>query len=213
MDLSRTRGNANPTPDWLASQGFTEEVLQAAVTELGTEILGALCARAEPAPVRLRLCSLVARKFTFTMYAELCHYMELCSMRRQLESTNACKCGKDAEETGGPVGKPSGILQIKAQDEASVDPGEEGINPEHVEKEKLVGKFTCSLCFHNLTTTAALKMHMWQHQPVSGDENYKCPDCAFITCCRSVYVTHTRIHSRKKPCTCSVCGNGFNLFT
>ena len=83
-----------------------------------------------------------------------------------------------------------------------------------VEKEKLVGKFTCSLCSHNLTTTAALKMHMWRHQPVSGDENYKCPDCAFITCCKSVYETHTRIHSRRKLYTCSVCGNGFNdLFT
>uniref|UniRef100_UPI0035902D2C uncharacterized protein isoform X2 n=1 Tax=Myxine glutinosa TaxID=7769 RepID=UPI0035902D2C len=164
MDLSRTHGSVSPIPDWLVIQGLTEEVLQAAVTELGIEILGALCARAEPAPVRLRLCSLAARKFTTTMYAELCHHMEMYCVRPQSKWTILRGSGKYAEEMGG-----DGFLQIKTEDNDFVDPEREGINPEHVQQEKLVGKFSCSLCSRKLTTKAALKRHMKKHQPVSGN--------------------------------------------
>ena len=94
-------------------QGLSEESLLAVVTGLGIEILGALCARAEPAPVRVRLCSLSARKFTYTMYVELCRYMESCRARRGSERTVVPGYGKDTELTGGP----GGVVRIKVEEE------------------------------------------------------------------------------------------------
>ena len=122
-----SRGVLGPVPTWLEIQGLSEESLRAAVTELGIEILGALCARAEPAPVRIRLCSLATLKFTFTMYAELCRYMESCRAGRASERTVVPRLGKDAEETRQHVG----VLLIKAKDEDSVGPEDRGKDRVH----------------------------------------------------------------------------------
>uniref|UniRef100_UPI00358E978A uncharacterized protein isoform X3 n=1 Tax=Myxine glutinosa TaxID=7769 RepID=UPI00358E978A len=153
-----------PFPPWLEIQGLTEESLRAVVTELGIEIFGALCARAEPALVRDRLCSLSARKFTFTMYVELCRYMESCRVRRGPGRTVAM-------ETGGLTGGPHGVLRIRIEDQGLVDPEEKGRLPEDGKREKLVGKFPCISCSQDFTNKAALQRHMKRHRPVStGDK-------------------------------------------
>uniref|UniRef100_A0A8C4QIQ4 C2H2-type domain-containing protein n=1 Tax=Eptatretus burgeri TaxID=7764 RepID=A0A8C4QIQ4_EPTBU len=110
MDSRRDRGGVGLVPAWLEIQGLSEESLRAAVTGLGIEILGALCARAEPPTVRVRLCCLAARKFTYTMYVELCRYMESCRAGRGSELTVVAGRGKPVEEpTGLPVEEPTGL--------------------------------------------------------------------------------------------------------
>ena len=110
-----------PVPAWLESQGLTEESLRAAVTGLGIEILGALCARAEPASARARLCSLVAQKFTSTMYTELCRYMESRHVQPDLKWPIVPACAKADEEKGGSIV----FLGIDGEDEDFVDPAVE----------------------------------------------------------------------------------------
>ena len=109
--MARTggRGDLGPVPTWMEIQGLSEESLRAAVTGLGIEILGALCARAEPPTVRDQLCSLAARRFTYTMYVELCRYMESCRAGRGSERTVVAGRGKTAE------GRPGGVVQIKVE--------------------------------------------------------------------------------------------------
>ena len=101
------------------------------VTELGIEIFGALCARAEPPTVRDQLCSLSARKFTFTMYAELCRYMESCRAGRGSERTVVAGRGKTAE------GGPGGVVRIKVKEEEEEEEGSlsppEGRDPDYGE--------------------------------------------------------------------------------
>ena len=116
--MRRARGGLGPVPAWLKIQGLTDESLRAAVTGLGIEILGTLCARAEPAPVRVRLCSLSARKFTYTMYSELCRYIESCRAGRGSERTIVPGRGKHGEETG----LSAGIQRIKVEDRGPVGP-------------------------------------------------------------------------------------------
>uniref|UniRef100_UPI00358E6924 uncharacterized protein isoform X2 n=1 Tax=Myxine glutinosa TaxID=7769 RepID=UPI00358E6924 len=113
MDETRARCSLSLVPTWLEVQGLPEESLRATITGLGIEIFGALCARAEPAPVRVQLCALSARMFTVTMYAELCRYMESVRARRRSGRTVVSRRGKDVEETGGPAG----ALQIKVEQE------------------------------------------------------------------------------------------------
>ena len=116
----------NLVPAWLDIQGLTEESLRTAVKEMGIEILGALCARAEPDAVRVRLCSLVTQKFTYTMYAELCCFMESCRAGRGSERTVVAGRGKTAE------GRPGGVVQIKVEEGGSLGPPL-GRDPEHGE--------------------------------------------------------------------------------
>ena len=106
MERTIGRGGLGELPAWLEMQGLTEESLRAAVTGLGVEIVGGLCARAEPNPVRVRLRALSARKFTCTMYAELCRYMESCCAGRRSGRGQG-----DVQERGGPSGRPFGVLQ------------------------------------------------------------------------------------------------------
>ena len=113
MDEMRARGDLGLVPTWMEVQGLSEESLRAAVTGLGIEILGALCARAEPPTVRVQFCSLAARKFPYTMYVELCRYME------------SCRAGRGSE-TGGPAGH----LRIKVEDSDSVGPEDDRRDPE-----------------------------------------------------------------------------------
>uniref|UniRef100_UPI00358F72E4 uncharacterized protein n=1 Tax=Myxine glutinosa TaxID=7769 RepID=UPI00358F72E4 len=121
---SRPHGDLGLVPTWLKIQGLSEESLRSAITGLGIEIFGALCARAEPAPVRDLLCSLSARKFTFTMYVELCRYMDSCRAGRRSGRTVVTGRGMFAEETEGPPGD----LEVKIEDEDSVGREEEERN-------------------------------------------------------------------------------------
>uniref|UniRef100_UPI00358E5145 uncharacterized protein C05D11.13-like isoform X2 n=1 Tax=Myxine glutinosa TaxID=7769 RepID=UPI00358E5145 len=50
---ARARGILGPIPGWLEIRSLTERSLRAAVTGLGIEILGALCARADPTSARV----------------------------------------------------------------------------------------------------------------------------------------------------------------
>uniref|UniRef100_UPI00358E3DCC uncharacterized protein n=1 Tax=Myxine glutinosa TaxID=7769 RepID=UPI00358E3DCC len=112
MDSMRARRGLCSVPAWLEFQGLSEESLRAVVTGLGVAILGGLCTRAEPAPARVRFRALSARRFTFTftMYAELCRYME---------------SWPGAEWTVVPgheleAGGPPGMARMKEEDEDSV---------------------------------------------------------------------------------------------
>uniref|UniRef100_A0A8C4QHC6 HTH CENPB-type domain-containing protein n=1 Tax=Eptatretus burgeri TaxID=7764 RepID=A0A8C4QHC6_EPTBU len=152
------RGGPGLVPAWMEIQGLSEESLRAAVTGLGIEILGALCARAEPPTVRVRLCSLSARRFTYTMYVELCRYMESCRAGRGSERTVVPGRGKTAE------GGPGGVVRIKVKEEEGSLGPPEGRDPEH-EMCDDHRKFPCSSCSRSFTLEAALKMHMKKHRP------------------------------------------------
>ena len=105
MDSRRARRGVGVVPAWLEIQGLSEDSLRATVTGLGIEILGGLCARAEPVTVRARFRTLSARTFTYTMYAELCRYME------------SWLAVGDDEPTVEEVEAPTGLLRIKVEEE------------------------------------------------------------------------------------------------
>uniref|UniRef100_A0A8C4PZS8 HTH CENPB-type domain-containing protein n=1 Tax=Eptatretus burgeri TaxID=7764 RepID=A0A8C4PZS8_EPTBU len=115
LNSRRLRGSIRPIPAWLENQGVAAEALQAVITGLGTEILGVLCARAQPTTARVQLCSLAAQTFTTTMYAELCRFMESCSAPQGSEQAIVSRCQKDVEEMGGSPG----VLEIKVEYEDS----------------------------------------------------------------------------------------------
>uniref|UniRef100_UPI00358FEC8C uncharacterized protein n=1 Tax=Myxine glutinosa TaxID=7769 RepID=UPI00358FEC8C len=120
VDSIRGQGSSiSVIPAWLESQGLPKASLRAVVRGLGIEILGALCARAEPAPARIRLCFLATLKFTSTMYAILCRFMESCHARTSSELTNVSRYENDSE-----IGRPAGVLWIKVEDEYSFGPAE-----------------------------------------------------------------------------------------
>ena len=125
MESRRVRGDLGPVPTWMEIQGLSEESLRAAVTGLGVEILGALCARAEPPTVWVRLCSLSARRFTYTMYVELCRYMESCRAGRGSERIVVPRRGEDVEEPEGP----GGVHRVRIEDKDSIGPQEEDVDP------------------------------------------------------------------------------------
>uniref|UniRef100_A0A8C4NNQ2 HTH CENPB-type domain-containing protein n=1 Tax=Eptatretus burgeri TaxID=7764 RepID=A0A8C4NNQ2_EPTBU len=122
LDWARARGCLAPVPTWLEIQGLMEESLQAAVTGLGIKILGTLCAGAKSTATKVRLRFLAARKFTDTMYAELCLYMDSCLARLGSERTIAPGHGNDAKEMEAPGGGPSGGMRIMRDDEDSGAP-------------------------------------------------------------------------------------------
>uniref|UniRef100_UPI00358E30FE E3 SUMO-protein ligase ZBED1-like n=1 Tax=Myxine glutinosa TaxID=7769 RepID=UPI00358E30FE len=159
MESTSAGDSGIATPEWLESWGLTEESLRAVVTGLGIEIFGALCARAEPAPVRDRLCSLSTRGFTSTMYAELCRYMESCRAGRASPRTVVPGCANGTEEL-------AGFVRMKMAHEDCFSLEEGGSN---VDQKRIIGKFVCTSCVRSYTTKATLKMHMKQHRPVSID--------------------------------------------
>uniref|UniRef100_A0A8C4NL44 C2H2-type domain-containing protein n=2 Tax=Eptatretus burgeri TaxID=7764 RepID=A0A8C4NL44_EPTBU len=203
INLTRPRGGVYPIPIWLESQGLTEESLRAAVTELGIEILGALCARAEPPPARVQLCSLAAQKFTSTMYAGLCRFMESCLLSQgpqQLESVTSIK------ETEGRARGPPGDLWKKGEDKDSVGVKEEERDLEDGRQAECIRKFPCSSCSHSFTTTAALQVHKLWHHPVSSAKKYNCP---YSTDRKRNYDAHFQSCITKTMYTCDVCGRRF----
>uniref|UniRef100_UPI00358EC1B0 uncharacterized protein n=1 Tax=Myxine glutinosa TaxID=7769 RepID=UPI00358EC1B0 len=181
-----------PVPAWLEIQGLTEESLRATVTGLGIEILGALCARAEPASARVRLCSLVAQKFTFTMYTELCQYMESRHVQQDLKWPLVPAHGKAHGDEADEDEESIIFLGMNEEDEDFVDHAVEGRDLDDGMHEKFTKKFPCTSCSHSFTTKASLKMHMKRHRPVSSDTMYK------------------RIHNGDKPYSCTICGKRFH---
>uniref|UniRef100_UPI00358DF1F0 zinc finger BED domain-containing protein 4-like n=1 Tax=Myxine glutinosa TaxID=7769 RepID=UPI00358DF1F0 len=159
---------------WLEIPGLPEESLRAVVTGLGVDLFGGLCARGEPAPVRDRLCALSARKFTFTMHAELSRYMESCRAGRGSERTAVPGRGSDVEEGHDA----DGVVRIKVEDEDPVDLPR-GRDPEDAIRDNRFRTFPCSLCSHSFTTQAALKMHAKRHQLDSREKEYKCTEYPF----------------------------------
>uniref|UniRef100_A0A8C4R873 C2H2-type domain-containing protein n=1 Tax=Eptatretus burgeri TaxID=7764 RepID=A0A8C4R873_EPTBU len=202
---AKTRGDLGYIPAWLEIQGLMEESLRAAVTGLGIEILGALCARAEPAAARIRLCSLVPQKFTSKMYAELCRFMETCHVGQMAEWPAVPRCLKDADETRGHAG----IQPKNLEDECSVIPEEEAKHLENGFDEKLSKKLPCTPLSRTMTTKTALKRHMNGQRPAATVKTYKCRDCYYSTCYKSIFVKHIQIHPRRKRYTCGVCAKKF----
>uniref|UniRef100_A0A8C4Q9N0 C2H2-type domain-containing protein n=1 Tax=Eptatretus burgeri TaxID=7764 RepID=A0A8C4Q9N0_EPTBU len=205
MDEMRARGDLGLVPAWMDVLGLTEESLRAAVTGLGVEIFGALCARAKPAPVRVQLCSLAALKFTFTMYAELCQYMESCRAERGSERLvePGSGRGKFAELTGGP----DGVVRIEVEHE-HLGLEEDERNLENGNRKKNVTKFSCTSSSHTFNTRAALMRRRKTHRPHSSDKLKDCTDYSSRTCYQSKSVNHTETHTKERTYTCSVCGRG-----
>uniref|UniRef100_UPI00358E0C20 uncharacterized protein n=1 Tax=Myxine glutinosa TaxID=7769 RepID=UPI00358E0C20 len=119
MDSTRTNSRIGVIPAWLESRGLPEESLQAAVKGLGIEILRLLCAHAESAQSRVRLCSVSKQTFTLIMYAKLCCFMESCFDRKGSEQPAVSGCENDSE-----MERHIEVLQVKVEDEYLVDPEE-----------------------------------------------------------------------------------------
>uniref|UniRef100_UPI0035900FB4 zinc finger protein 134-like n=1 Tax=Myxine glutinosa TaxID=7769 RepID=UPI0035900FB4 len=217
MDTRRARCGLGRVRAWLENQGLPEESLRASVMGLGIEIFGALCARAEPAPVRDRFRALSARMFTFTMFAELCRYMESFRARRRSERTVVSRRGKYVEETGGPdevlwIEDEDEDLWIEDEDEDSVG-AEDGRVSEDGEQENPIVNFPCTLCSQVFNTKETLMGHSERHRRVSRDKKYKCSDCSYTTCYKKTLANHTRTHTKERPYSCSVCDKGFNYLS
>uniref|UniRef100_UPI00358E6D37 uncharacterized protein n=1 Tax=Myxine glutinosa TaxID=7769 RepID=UPI00358E6D37 len=202
MESVRDLGGLGLVPAWLKIQGLSEESLRALVTEMGIEIFGALCARDEPAPVRVRLCALATRKFTFTMYAELCRYMETCRAGRGSGWTVAME-----------TGRPTGDMRIKGEESDSVVPEDARRDLEDGEQKKPIKKFTCTSCSHSFTRKADLKKHKERHRQVPSDEEFKRTEYSCSTQNKSMFVSHFDNHTRKKQFTCKVCQKRFGSST
>uniref|UniRef100_UPI00358FDAD3 zinc finger protein 239-like n=1 Tax=Myxine glutinosa TaxID=7769 RepID=UPI00358FDAD3 len=198
MESVRARSGLGLVPAWLKIQGLSEESLRAVVMGLGIEIFGALCARAEPAPVRDRFCALATRKFTFTMYAKLCRYME------------ACRAGQGSGWTVAlETGRPTGDMRIKGEESDTFVLEDDRRDLEDGEQKKLIKKFTSTSSSHSFTRMAALKMHMEMHRQVPSDKKYKCTECSYGTHNKSMFVRHADIHTKEKHYSCRVCNRGF----
>uniref|UniRef100_UPI00358EAEAB gastrula zinc finger protein XlCGF7.1-like n=1 Tax=Myxine glutinosa TaxID=7769 RepID=UPI00358EAEAB len=202
MESVKGRSGLGLVPAWLKFQCLSEESLRALVTEMGIEIFGALCARAEPAQVRVQLCALATRKFTFTMYAELCRRMETCRAGRGTGWTVAM-------ETGRPIGD----MRIKVEESDSFVPENDRGDLEDGEQKKPIKKFTCTLCSHSFTRKADLKKHKERHRQVPSDEEFKRTEYSCSTQNKSMFVSHFDIHTRKKWFTCKVCQKRFGSST
>uniref|UniRef100_UPI00358E51E8 uncharacterized protein isoform X1 n=1 Tax=Myxine glutinosa TaxID=7769 RepID=UPI00358E51E8 len=161
MDCARTNSRIGDIPAWLESRGLPEESLRAVVMGLGIEIFGVLCARAEPAPARVRLCSLSTREFTLAMYAKLCCFMESCIARKGSEQLVVPGCDNDSEKVGRTE-----VLQVKVEEEYLVDPEEEGSYTEDWRQVELIRKSPCTSGSQSFTTETPLK----RNQPTSTDK-------------------------------------------
>uniref|UniRef100_UPI00358EC6A5 uncharacterized protein isoform X2 n=1 Tax=Myxine glutinosa TaxID=7769 RepID=UPI00358EC6A5 len=161
MDCARTNSRIGDIPAWLESRGLPEESLRAVVMGLGIEIFGVLCARAEPAPARVRLCSLSTREFTLAMYAKLCCFMESCIARKGSEQLVVPGCDNDSEKVGRTE-----VLQVKVEDGYLVDPEEEGSYTEDWRQVELIRKSSYTSGSQSFTTETPLK----RNQPTSTDK-------------------------------------------
>uniref|UniRef100_A0A8C4QH14 Uncharacterized protein n=1 Tax=Eptatretus burgeri TaxID=7764 RepID=A0A8C4QH14_EPTBU len=199
----RAGGDLGSVPAWLETQNLAKESLRAAVIGMGTEILALLCARADPAPVRVQLRYLSTRKFTDIMYADLCRYMDMI-------------CTQDSKQNLGPLSKLedmdperfSGVVRNKGED--SIDPELAGRNPRDGRRAEFIKKFRCSKCACAFVTEAGLQLHTKRHHPVFSDKKYKCNDCSYSTESKRSFLKHMWIHTGVKPYVCSMCGKGFS---
>uniref|UniRef100_UPI00358FC60B gastrula zinc finger protein XlCGF57.1-like n=1 Tax=Myxine glutinosa TaxID=7769 RepID=UPI00358FC60B len=198
---STGNGGIGPIPIWLEMHGLTEDVLRVVLKELGIEVFGILCALAEPPSMRARLCSLVTGKFTCSMYAELCCFMEWCRAGQRSERTVLSGRGEHDQDLGGSDTVTS--LRIKEEHEHSVGFEEDG--RDHMEdgsQDTLTRKFPCTSCSRSFTK-ADLQLHMEMHRP--GSWTYHSDTRHF----QEVFALYARIQRRKNSFPCKVCGKIF----
>uniref|UniRef100_UPI00359018B6 uncharacterized protein isoform X2 n=1 Tax=Myxine glutinosa TaxID=7769 RepID=UPI00359018B6 len=161
MDCARTNSRIGVIPAWLESRGLPVESLQAAVKGLGIEILRWLWAHTEPAPTRVRLCSVSTQTFTLTMYAKLCYFMESCIDREGSEQPVVPGSDNDSE-----MERHIEVLQVKVEDEYLAGPEEEGSCTEDWRQVELIRKSPCTSGSQSFTTETPLK----RNQPTSTDK-------------------------------------------
>uniref|UniRef100_UPI00358E704B THAP domain-containing protein 10-like n=1 Tax=Myxine glutinosa TaxID=7769 RepID=UPI00358E704B len=168
MDSTRAQNGVCPVPAWLEKRDLMVEVVRATVTGLGIEILGALCARAEPALARVRLCSLATQKFTFTMYAKLCRFMESCSAQQSSKRTNMSTRRMNGQPVDLIKKVPFTINPYSLNTWTDVQKKKTMIHPVYLKR-----KYECSYCAYS-----SRKSHVIRHiRTHTGEKPFVCDVC------------------------------------
>lgn len=69
-------------------------------------------------------------------------------------------------------------------------------------------KFTCEICSEVQDSAYKFSLHLNKH---SGDNNYKCPLCEYVTKITSSMSTHINsVHLKRFPYYCKHCGKGYH---
>lgn len=68
----------------------------------------------------------------------------------------------------------------------------------------------CHRCRKWFATQRTLAKHrLWHHKDECGNFKYNCKECPYATNVMSSMKDHIHVHDKRRPYSCSLCGNRF----